>query len=491
MQKLNNMLIEQGWLNAQQCEDAHMNATNGIIAYLVKNKLIASESLARLASKLYGRPFVNLNNFDIKRSCLPIKLLKKITAIPFREDEELHIAIADPSQLEDMSPLHFLSEKPIKTYIGDYFKIVDHLKNLEQQEHSIKIKEPEKNSNGMTEKQDDPLIHFLNNIFQAAFDKQATDIHIEHYEDEHRIRFRIDGLLQRIESLPAHIADRLITRIKLISQLDIAESRLPQDGYCQFNANNIRVSTCPTIYGEKVVLRLLPVEKSWKLNELKLSQAQATQFIHAIEKPQGLILVTGPTGSGKTVTLYAAIQHLLSEERNICSVEDPVEIRLKGVNQVSVNLKANLNFSNILKTFLRQDPDIIMIGEIRDLETAQIAIRAAQTGHLVLATLHTNSTLDTINRLTTLGISSYDVVSQVTLITAQRLLRKKTKEGYQGRFAIHEILLMDDEIASAIIEKQHVNRLMKEKHFISLEESAKHAVQEGLTTEEEVKRVLG
>jgi type IV pilus assembly protein PilB len=487
MQKLGDALINGGHISETEWKAATQHATDGIIAYLAKNKLVASEILAEIAAKVYQKPLVTLESENIKPSNLPIDILKKITALPFKEDEYTHLALADPSNSKELPTLEFLSEQPIKTYVGDYDTIVKTLHRLEQASHANQIKKPKHNDEDKNQTLDEPLIHFLNNVFQEAVEKNATDIHLETYENSHRIRFRIDGLLHTICTPLPHIAERLKTRIKIISQLDIANIRLPQDGYCCFNNINIRVSTCPTIYGEKFVLRLLPRKKNWQINALGMNKKQEETFVNAIEQPQGLVLVTGPTGSGKTVTLYAAIQHLLSEHSNICSVEDPVEIRLNGVNQVSINHDARLSFPIALKTFLRQDPDIIMIGEIRDTETAKIAIHAAQTGHLVLATLHTNSAIDTINRLIHLGISPHEIASHVSLVTAQRLLRKKQENSFKGRFAIHEVLKIKDEIAEMIAKEESIKNLK----LYTLKQAANEALKQSITTQAEIDRVLG
>jgi len=342
------------------------------------------------------------------------------------------------------------------------------------------------------------VINFVNQIIEKAIKTQASDIHVENYETICRIRLRCDGLLQELTQFPKVHSDRILARLKILARLDIAEKRQPQDGRFKFMGTNkqsidIRVSSCPTLFGEKMVLRLLNSHQKIRvLNELNFSQKQLSVFEHILKQPQGLILVTGPTGSGKTTTLYSALHFLNDISKNISTVEDPVEIQLPGINQVAINPKANINFSNILRAFLRQDPDIIMVGEIRDLETAEIAIKAAQTGHLVLSTLHTNNAEQAIVRLQQMGIAEYHLKSAITMITAQRLLRglcdhckysvpispvmreklKVTQKdvfyeakgceqcvnGFHGRFAIHEILGQDKE-RMFYVEKNNLQSL--------------------------------
>jgi type IV pilus assembly protein PilB len=357
--------------------------------------------------------------------------------------------------------------------------------------------------------EEEPLVLFLNQILNEAIKKKATDIHFEPYENFYRIRFRLDGLLHTINQPPLEINQQLSSRLKIIANLDIAEKRLPQDGRYFFNHRDIRVSTCPTLYGEKIVFRLLDNHENIRcIDQLDLTESQQKLFLSAIEKPQGLILVTGPTGSGKTVTLYAALNYLNVISKNICTVEDPVEIQLPGINQVNIHQKAGLDFAKTLRTFLRQDPDIIMVGEIRDLETAEIALHAAQTGHLVLSTLHTNSSIETITRLMNIGLPSYEIASSISLITAQRLIRKlcvhckdfptqgceHCTDGYAGRMAIHEILPMTEEMAELVFQGSSIKTLKecaKKQGMISLKESGDCAVRNGLTTEIEIKKNVG
>jgi type IV pilus assembly protein PilB len=374
----------------------------------------------------------------------------------------------------------------------------------------------------------EPLIDFVNQLIQEALRKNASDIHIEPYEKMSRIRFRQDGLLHEIMEIPPILALRLATRLKILAQLDIAEKRLPQDGRLQHYHHkmiDIRLNTCPTLYGEKIVLRLLDTHKiALAIDQLGMTKEQLTVCIDKIQQPQGFILVTGPTGSGKTITLYSILQYLNQVEKNISTVEDPIEISLPGINQIPIHTKIGLNFGPILRTLLRQDPDIIMIGETRDPETASMAIDAAQTGHLVLSTLHTNNALEAMHRLQSLHISNYNLVNSLTLIMAQRLVRilcirckKKSSQplsdsrsttyfphyeavgcthchqGYDGRTGIFELLPITNKIrefllSGAPLATFHTN--LPDEKFIRLWEMGMKKVAHGITSLAEIKRII-
>lgn len=360
---------------------------------------------------------------------------------------------------------------------------------------------------------DEPLIKFTDNVLNHAIQQSASDVHIEPYEDNCRIRYRLDGLLREIAEIPSQLATRLVARLKILAKLDISERRLPQDGRFQFYQHDIRINSCPTLFGEKVVLRILNTGQStYNIASLGFLDSQLTLFKEKISQPQGLILVTGPTGSGKTNTLYTALDYLNTPEKNISTVEDPIEIQLKGINQINIHPKIGLNFATILRSLLRQDPDIIMVGEIRDEETAGIAIQAAQTGHLVFSTLHTNSAADTFTRLKSMNIPEYNLANSISLIIAQRLIRKlcdycklpdnlssedinslglitpQTEitifranncehciNGYHTRTAIYELMTMNE---------------YKTHNFISLRQSATNKVIQGISSIAEINRVL-
>lgn len=378
-----------------------------------------------------------------------------------------------------------------------------------------------------------PVVEFVNQILNAAVLQKASDIHFEPYEQDYRIRYRLDGLLMEIAKPPFQLANRINARIKVMANLDIAERRKPQDGRIQLQLNehnvDLRVSTCPTINGEKIVIRIFDTKiNQLDLNSLGLNAIQKEQFLRCLTKSQGLILATGPTGSGKTLTLYTALSLLNSKETNISTAEDPVEIKIPGINQVVINPKIDLNFSNILRAFLRQDPDIIMVGEIRDGETAELAIKAAQTGHLVLSTLHTNSAAESLIRLHNLGIDTFNLASSLTLLIAQRLARKlcdfckipctdlsfhqlgfdeteaenlaiykargcsKCSNGYSGRIGLFELMPITKKISELIYSGANSVELLsqaKAEGMISIYQSGLEKIKQGLTTFEELHRV--
>lgn len=364
------------------------------------------------------------------------------------------------------------------------------------------------------------VVEQIDQILKQGIHRKASDLHFEPTEKNFRIRYRKDGLLYELTHFSKNQAESFVTRLKIMGSLDISEHRLPQDGRFYFIEDHLkmdcRISTCPTLHGEKVVIRLLNSEQQpLALEKLGMNQIQQALFKQAIDQPQGLIIVTGPTGSGKTITLYTALSRLHQIEKNILTIEDPIEIQLSGINQTAIQPKIGFNFAQALRAFLRQDPDIIMVGEIRDEETASIAIRAAQTGHLVFSTLHTNSALDSIQRLMNLGISSYNIASTLSLLVSQRLVRtlcnacKQTHhsseiliykaigcaecyQGYLGRTGIFEVIPVSNELKRFLIEQpgsmisDHFSKIFGD----SLWESALSKIKEGITTHDEVRRVL-
>ena len=389
---------------------------------------------------------------------------------------------------------------------------------------------------GNAEIDDAPVVRFVNKILLDAIKKGASDIHMEPYEKYFRIRYRSDGILYQVASPPTNIATRIISRIKVMAKMDIAERRVPQDGrikmtLSQNRAIDFRVNSCPTLFGEKIVLRILdPTSAQIGIDKLGFEPEQERLFLLAINKPYGMVLVTGPTGSGKTVTLYTGLNLLNSVERNISTAEDPVEITVEGINQVNMNVKAGLTFANALRAFLRQDPDVIMVGEIRDLETAEIAVKAAQTGHLVLSTLHTNDAPQTLNRLMQMGIEPFNIVSAVILIIAQRLARRlceycktpshlpdatliatgfKAEElktlqiyspvgcehctnGYKGRIGIYQMMTLSDPMRVLILEGGNalqLAELAKSEGINDLRSSGLNKIRMGITSLEEIDRI--
>lgn len=399
-------------------------------------------------------------------------------------------------------------------------------------------KEPEDEISNSQEN-DTSIVHYVHKILVDAVKQQASDVHFECYESYYQIRFRLDGILQLYINPPVHLANRIITRLKIMAYLDIAERRLPQDGRFKLVIDktsmqqiDCRISTCPTIYGEKIVVRILnPTNISLTIDNLGLTDEQRNIFLNYLAKPQGMILVTGSTGSGKTVTLYSAIRHINNASLNISTVEDPVEIYLASINQVNINPKAGLDFATVLRAFLRQDPDVIMVGEIRDLETAEICVRAAHTGHLVLSTLHTNNATETLTRLLNLGIPRYNVATSLKLIIAQRLVRRlceyckceitlsnslleqegfvleklipqkiytahgcnKCIQGYKGRIGIFELLPITELMQKLILSNSDALTIAaqsKKEGMVCLREIGLLKVSQGLTSLSELNRVI-
>jgi type IV pilus assembly protein PilB len=450
------------------------------------------------------------------RSEISLELIQRYRFIPLQKKENvLQIGIVDATDRQTVDALQFytgLTIQPI-TISEDQLNLFIE-KNIREQnkvKHLILPKELTLENNLQVIQEnpvnyDEPLIKFVDELLQHAIQQATSDIHIEPYETSCRIRYRQDGLLREITEIPIQLASRLVTRLKVMAKLDITERRLPQDGRIQRNGIDIRFNSCPTLFGEKMVLRLLDASKvSLDIDSLGLNDLQKQIFLQKISQPQGLILVTGPTGSGKTVTLYSALNYLNQPEKNILTVENPVEIQLKGINQVNINPKIGLDFSNTLRTFLRQDPDIIMVGEIRDQETAAIAIQAAQTGHLVFATLHTNHALETLNRLQSMGIAPHQLASSISLIIAQRLVRKLCLQcniqmpcgdcidGFKNRVGIYEFLPITTPLSELIEQSASTHILMeqmKREGFVTLRESGLEKIRQGITSLTELNRII-
>lgn len=542
---LANHLVYDGLLdekNAIQWQKEALQNRQPFICYLIKNNILSSQTILESCSKTFGLSVVNLDDYDVNEILdINSELIQRYRFAPLKkQNNTLSIGISDPTDREGFAAISFstgfnlslclVSEEQLENYLNTFRSLqktvleLNLLKELAHDENHSLIKDNSVNY-------DEPLIRFVDHIIRHAFQQSASDIHIEPYQTICRIRYRQDGILYEIAEIPINLSSRLVTRLKVMSKLDISERRLPQDGRLQFDNIDIRINTCPTLFGEKVVLRLLDVKKiSLEIHELGLTEIQKTIFLNKISQPQGLILVTGPTGSGKTVTLYSALNFLNNSEKNISTVEDPVEIQLRGINQVNVNPKINLHFAHVLRTFLRQDPDIIMVGEIRDSETAEIAIQAAQTGHLVLSTLHTNSALEAITRLQSMKVAAYNIIHSISLIIAQRLARKLChrckqpeivstniletmgfshsnveriffravgcrycQQGYKGRIGIYEFLPMTDNIAQFIITNQNIanmKSLAKREGFSSLRDNSFEKLSQGLTSLAEINRVI-
>jgi len=551
-------LIQDGLLTENEAkihsQEAKKNRTP-LLSYLVANKLIDSKVVASKASIEYGIPFFDLDAIDLRS--LPInqvseKLIRKHHALPlFVRGKTLFLAQSDPTNLQALDDIKFQSRLHPETILVDENKLVkaietsldaadnsmsalldEDLENLDITGGDEEATKTEVNS----DIDDAPIVRFVNKILLDAIKKGASDIHMEPYEKNFRIRFRADGMLYQVASPPANIATRIISRVKVMSKMDIAERRVPQDGRIKMTiskhrAIDFRVNSCPTLFGEKIVLRILdPTAAQIGIEKLGFEPAQQELFLKAINKPYGLVLVTGPTGSGKTVSLYTGLNILNSIDRNISTAEDPVEITVEGINQVNMNPKAGLTFAGALRAFLRQDPDVIMVGEIRDLETADIAVKAAQTGHLVLSTLHTNDAPQTLNRLMQMGVAPFNIVSAVNLIMAQRLARRlcehckipanfpdsillsagfkedelKTLKvfspvgcdhcthGYKGRVGIYQVMTLSENMRKLILEGGNALQLAeqaKSEGINDLRASGLNKVRMGITSLEEIDRV--
>ncbi len=533
--------------------EALANKTS-LLEYLVFNKIIPAITIAKSISKNLCLPLFDLNSIELDKlplSLISDKLIRKHNVLPlFTRDSQLYLAIDDPSKESSLKEVQFHTGLYVNPLIVETDKLLELINKLFLQKEKevltsylretqeISIIENEQNiALSSIVKEDPPVVKFINQILIDAIKKDVSDIHFEPYEKTYRIRYRQEGILNEVASPPLNLSNRIAACIKIMANLDISERRIPQDGgfkmkLSQGQSIDIRVSSCPTLAGEKLVLRILDsASTKLKVEDLGFSKLQKENFLRAINRPQGMILVTGPTGCGKTVTLYSALNILNTIKTNICTAEDPVEINLPGINQVNINHKAGLTFSTALRSFLRQDPDIIMVGEIRDLETAEIAIKAAHTGHLVLSTLHTNSAAETLTRLSNMGIPSFNIASSINLIIAQRLIRKlcefcktirhdlterclielgfskeehkniimyKANEcnqcsgGYRGRVGLFEVMPITKAIENLIMNKGNSQDILKQaisEGMLSIYQAGLDKIKEGITTIEEVNRV--
>jgi type IV pilus assembly protein PilB len=551
-------LVAENILDQDAAENACVQSSKKnktLLAWLVKTNAADPETLAGAAAEEYGIPLIDIRAFDLSMapiSLLSESLIEKHQSLPLHlRGNQLFIGMIDPTDHEIIDEIAFSSGfhvEPIlvaASQLGAAIERAMEAANPEFDEFDdeegfedvgFDIEQDTLDESGSEINIDDtPVVRFINKVLLDAIRKGASDIHFEPYESRYRIRYRLDGVLKGVAAPPIQMARRLSSRLKVMSGLDIAEKRIPQDGRIKLNLSrnksiDFRVSTCPTLFGEKVVLRILDSSATkLGIEQLGFDKKQQGQYLDAVKKPYGMILVTGPTGSGKTVTLYTALQMLNDEGRNISTVEDPVEIRVHGINQVQQNTKQGMTFARALRAFLRQDPDTIMVGEIRDLETAEIAIKAAQTGHLVLSTLHTNDASQSITRLMNMGVPSYNITSAVNLVIAQRLVRTLHKckkklelppeallqvgfkeedldtlrlfqptgcgecnEGYRGRTGVFEVMPISDDIARIILEEGNAMRISeqaREEGVVDLRQSALNKVAEGLTDLIEINRV--
>ncbi len=523
---------------------------------LINQKLLTEEQLTSFLSKQYGVPSVNLSDYEIDSAVIkiiPAEVAQKYQLVPVnRAGATLIVAVSDPSNLFAIEDIKFMSgyniemvvasERDIKVSLDKYYdqtaSLADVMSDLDVEDMEIVGDEEQIDLNVLERASEEaPVVKMVNAILQDAIRKKASDIHIEPYEKLFRVRYRIDGVLYEVMKPPLKLKNAITSRIKIMAELDIAERRLPQDGRIKIKLGggkdmDFRVSCLPTLFGEKIVMRLLDKGNlQTDLTKLGYEPEALAHFMHEIHKPFGMVLVTGPTGSGKTVSLYSAISELNKVSENISTAEDPVEFNFAGINQVQMHEDIGLNFSAALRSFLRQDPDIIMIGEIRDFETAEIAIKAALTGHMVLSTLHTNDAPATINRLLNMGIEPFLVASAVNLITAQRLARRVCGEckqpedvpvqalidagvspedapsyvcmrgkgcpacnntGYKGRVGFYQVMPMREEIKELILNGANTAEIKRESMRIGIKtmrQSGLTKLKEGVTSFEEVLRI--
>ncbi|MBO2652277.1 type IV-A pilus assembly ATPase PilB [Shewanella algae] len=556
---LSTLFIRKGLLDESSLSEAvrqSQKSKQALVTTLVTSKLLSARTIAELCYEEYGTPLLDLNEFDlssIPEEFLNKKLIDKHRCLPlFKRGNRLYIATSDPTNIAALEDFQFSAGLHAEAILVEEDKLSKALEKVLEEDLSsldldgldedslagIEVTDTDKRQQEENEGKDDaPIVIYINKILTDAIRKGASDLHFEPYEKRYRIRFRIDGILHEVSEPPISLSGRISARLKVMSKLDIAERRVPQDGRIKMRLSrnksiDFRVSTLPTLWGEKIVMRILDSSSAQLgIEKLGYEEDQKQAYLEMLARPQGMILVTGPTGSGKTVSLYTGLNILNTEERNISTAEDPVEINLEGVNQVHINTKAGLTFASALRSFLRQDPDVVMVGEIRDLETAEIAIKAAQTGHLVLSTLHTNSSAETLTRLLNMGVPGYNIASSVNLIIAQRLARRLCPEcrqpeeipehellqlgfsqqqidagftpykpcgcefcsgGYKGRVGIYEVMKMSDEIARTIMEggnSLQIAATAKQQGMRDLRLSGLLKVIQGVTSIAEVNRV--
>ncbi|MFY3385506.1 type IV-A pilus assembly ATPase PilB [Paracidovorax sp. MALMAid1276] len=555
---LGRALMSAGKLTQKSAEDIYKKSQIGrtsFIAELTGSGAVSAADLAHTVSAVFGAPLLDLDAIDPLR--LPKELLDAKICQAYRvvvlnkRNNRLIVATADPTDQEAAEKIKFTTQMGVDWIIAEYDKLSKLVEATTKSASEtldtfsggggdfdfddVPVEEaPESNDTGAADVEDAPIVKFLHKMLLDAFNMRASDLHFEPYEHQYRVRFRIDGELREIASPPIAIKDKLASRIKVISRLDISEKRIPQDGRMKLKVGpdrviDFRVSTLPTLFGEKIVIRILdPSSAKLGIDALGYEPIEKERLLQAIGRPYGMILVTGPTGSGKTVSLYTCLNLLNKPGVNIATAEDPSEINLPGVNQVNVNEKAGLTFAVALKSFLRQDPDIIMVGEIRDLETADISIKAAQTGHLVLSTLHTNDAPTTLTRMRNMGIAPFNIASSVILITAQRLARRlcpvckapadiphealldagysdeeldgswvtyrpvgcsACNNGYKGRVGIYQVMPVSEDIQRIILRDGsalEIAEQAKAEGVRSLRESGLYKAKMGLTSLEEV-----
>ncbi|MET0060894.1 MAG: type IV-A pilus assembly ATPase PilB [Candidatus Thiodiazotropha endolucinida] len=552
-------LIQDRLISEEEAESAFSEALKKkvpFVTYLVDNGILQSIDIAVSASRGFGVPILDLDVIDpgvIPNDAVGEKLVRAHHALPiFRRGNRLFLAVSDPTNHQGLDEIRFNTGLASEAILVEEDKLNRNInKVMEAQETSMDElldadldnldisggdEEPD-NDESKLDVDEAPVVRYINKLLLDAIKQGVSDIHFEPYEYTYRVRYRQDGILREVATPPSNLANRLSSRIKVMSRMNIAEKRVPQDGRIKMQlsksrAIDFRVNTCPTLYGEKIVLRILdPTSAQLGIEALGFEEEQQEKFLDAINKPYGMILVTGPTGSGKTVSLYTALNLLNKSEVNISTAEDPVEIQVAGINQVNTNVKTGLTFAEALRAFLRQDPDIVMVGEIRDLETAEIAVKAAQTGHLVLSTLHTNDAPQTLTRLANMGVPPFNIASSVLLIMAQRLARRlcehcKAPEdlprealleegfteadlktdftiykpvgcdmctgGYKGRVGIFQVMPVSETMGKMIMEggtSLQLEEQAEKEGVDNLRRSGLRKVMQGITSLQELNRV--
>jgi len=555
-------LLSDGLIDAKSLADAQRRADQSktsLLSYLVESKLVPAPAIASCAAAMFGIPLFDLDAAQIDIDTVRLvreDLLKKHRVLPLvKRGRRLFIALSDPSNLHSIDEIRFSTAMHVEPVVVEHDKLGRVLtKTLETIDaampafnqddfdlDNLQVQFDDGTQTTEEESRDDvedaPIVRFVNKVMVEAIKKNASDIHFEPYEKAYRIRQRIDGVLYEVATPPIQLAQKLSARIKVMARLDIAERRIPQDGRIKMTLSknrsiDFRISTCPTLFGEKVVMRILdPSAGVLGIDALGYEPFQKDLYMKALKQPQGMILVTGPTGSGKTVSLYTGLGILNVEDTNISTAEDPAEIIIPGINQVNVNPKVGLTFATALRAFLRQDPDVIMVGEVRDLETAEIALKAAQTGHLVLSTLHTNDAPQSLTRLVDMGVKPYAIATSVTLIIAQRLARRLcptckvpldipadallkegfTQEevdggiriyapkgcddctnGYKGRVGIYQVMPVTETIGRIIMEGGNAIEIADQARkdgVWDLRTAGLHKVKRGLTSLDEINSV--
>lgn len=540
---------------AQQAQAQAKRNKLSLVTYLAQNKLVKSRDLAELAADQFGVAYFDLNALDKDsqpKDLVSEKLVRQHRTLPlWRRGNKLFVGISDPSNHQAVTDIQFSTGLSTEALLVEDDKLGDAIDKFFDTGHTgledmadvdldgletESVDDDKKGDNGGQDADDAPVVRFVNKMLLDAIKGGSSDLHFEPYEKAYRVRFRTDGILHETARPPIQLAPRISARLKVMAGLDISERRKPQDGRIKMKISksksiDFRVNTLPTLWGEKIVMRILDSSSAQMgIDALGYEEDQKDLYMAALKQPQGMILVTGPTGSGKTVSLYTGLNILNTPDVNISTAEDPVEINLEGINQVNVNPKQGMDFTQALRAFLRQDPDIIMVGEIRDLDTASIAIKAAQTGHMVMSTLHTNSAAETLTRLRNMGVPSFNIATSVNLIIAQRLARKlcnsckkempipnetlleegfpqdklgtfkiygpvgceNCKNGYKGRVGIYEVVKNTPSLQRIIMEEGNsidISIQMRKDGFNDLRTSALLKAMQGVTSLEEVNRV--